>query len=501
MKRNVRKSTTEKSTELNEILRNREIKSKQRKSRKLLKVAENNKASIDKALELSAIQSANNSEVEGENSQEDEYWFDTSNIDLTGHTSSPVSPVPTSHQDPDTWSHSNKFFPKDCVSTPAFPLPNIEEVDSANLSDFEFNPPIRSAESFMMDERTLKTKVAEIENNAEDVEILMDRFNPDTITILDKDDYKTELDKIFTQLREFQGKVNKFKGTLDLNSDSHNVASARVTTVLKDLKTKVLANEAGVKKQMVKLVNESDSARSERSAEVELEKLKLKVSNAKIKFDNLKGEVESLSEVDDMSEQQVRESVVSSREWKKDLKIFQDLKEKLDVEMVSIKIDEEDQTAYNNAYDTMVKIVTEKMTKLLSADKDLGLYSLSDGKSKTLVHYPESFGGSMGEDVFRFIKEFKEALAADQVRKADEIKTLIKHLKGDAKDSIGQHHKSLDSALTQLEDNFGCPRLIVERLRIMTNHSVISVIGESTVPNKGLTPLIRQLILFATWRT
>ena len=55
MKRNVRKSTTEKSNKLNEILRNREIKSKQRKSRKLLKVAENNKASIDEALELSAF--------------------------------------------------------------------------------------------------------------------------------------------------------------------------------------------------------------------------------------------------------------------------------------------------------------------------------------------------------------------------------------------------------------------------------------------------------------
>ena len=309
----------------------------------------------------------------------------------------------------------------------------------------------------------LKTKVAEIQNNAEDVEILMDRFNPDTVTILDKDDYKTELNNIFTQLREFQIKVNTFKGALDLNSESHNVALARVTTVLKDLKAKVIANEAGVKKQMVKLVNESDSARSNRSAEVELEKLKLKVSNAKLKFDNLKGEVEKLSEVDDMSEQEVRESVVSSREWKKDLKSFQDLKEKLDVEMVSVKIDEEVQTAYNDAYDTMLKIVTDKMTKLLSADKDLGLYSLSDGKSKTLVHYPESFGGSMGEDVFKFIKEFREALAADQVRKADEIKTLIKHLKGDAKDSVGQHHKSLDSALTLLEDNYGCPRLIVEK--------------------------------------
>ena len=103
MKRNVRKSTTEKSNKLRDILRDREIKSKQRKSRKLLKVAENNKASIDEALELSAfVQSANNSETESENSQEDEYWFDTSNIDLTGLTTSPVSPVPISHQNPDT---------------------------------------------------------------------------------------------------------------------------------------------------------------------------------------------------------------------------------------------------------------------------------------------------------------------------------------------------------------------------------------------------------------
>ena len=49
------------------------------------------------------------------------------------------------------------------------------------------------------------------------------------------------------------------------------------------------------------------------------------------------------------------------------------------------------------------------------------------------------------------------------MRKADEVKTLIKYLKGDAKLSIGEHHKTLDRALQHLEDMYGCPRLIVEK--------------------------------------
>ena len=55
MKRDLRKSTTAKSKELNERLKEREVKSRQRQSRHLLKVAESNKASIDEALELLSV--------------------------------------------------------------------------------------------------------------------------------------------------------------------------------------------------------------------------------------------------------------------------------------------------------------------------------------------------------------------------------------------------------------------------------------------------------------
>ena len=107
MKRIVRKSTAAKSEELSVRLREREIKSTQRKSRKLLKQAELNSASIDEALKLSCTQSGDSSDSGGSIVQEDDYWYDTSNIELS-NTISPVLPVPTAQQDPETWSYSNQ---------------------------------------------------------------------------------------------------------------------------------------------------------------------------------------------------------------------------------------------------------------------------------------------------------------------------------------------------------------------------------------------------------
>ena len=45
------------------------------------------------------------------------------------------------------------------------------------------------------------------------------------------------------------------------------------------------------------------------------------------------------------------------------------------------------------------------MSELVIADKDLGLYSLAETKNKTMVQYPDPFSGTLGENVFRFIKD------------------------------------------------------------------------------------------------
>ena len=138
-----------------------------------------------------------------------------------------------------------------------------------------------------MDEQAINRKITQLTGLAEGVLMLIERFNPETVTILDKDYYRTELSSIFGKLTEFQTQVNTLKESLN-TTEFHKAASTKVTTIYTNLKAKVIANETEVKRQMVKLVTESDSSRSDRSVEIEQEKLKFKVSNAKIKFDSLK---------------------------------------------------------------------------------------------------------------------------------------------------------------------------------------------------------------------
>ena len=147
----------------------------------------------------------------------------------------------------------------------------------------------------------------------------------------------------------------------------------------------------------------------------------------------------------------------------KDLKAYRDSKEALDLEKLSIEINPDVEAQLESAYNEMVTAVTNKITELNKADKDLGLYALSDNKVKSTIQYPDPFSGALGENVFKFVKEFKDAIQSDQIRKADEVRTLMKYLKGNAKLTIDEHHISLQKTLDQLSDNYGSPRLIVDK--------------------------------------
>ena len=106
----------------------------------------------------------------------------------------------------------------------------------------------------------------------------------------------------------------------------------------------------------------------------------------------------------------------------------------------------------------------DKTKKLKLQDKELGLHSLAPNKIKDNIQYPEPFHGKSGENVFKFCKSFVEALEADQVRKSDQVKMLLKYLKGEAKIAIGEHYKNVDDALKALSDAFGSSRMIMDKL-------------------------------------
>ena len=93
-------------------------------------------------------------------------------------------------------------------------------------------------------------------------------------------------------------------------------------------------------------------------------------------------------------------------------------------------------------------------------DVSRGLNSLCENKNKLAVVFPEPFKGNYGENVFKFKDDIVNAIRDSQVKKADEVKTLLKYLRGDAKVRVGEHQPSLDAALQVLVEFYGNPNLI-----------------------------------------
>ena len=100
MRRNLRNSTVAKSDNLKAKLKRRELDSARRRSRRLIRQAEENQASIQEALELSVVGQSSDRELDSGDKSDtsakdtttteedigavssDDFWYDTSNQEL-----------------------------------------------------------------------------------------------------------------------------------------------------------------------------------------------------------------------------------------------------------------------------------------------------------------------------------------------------------------------------------------------------------------------------------
>ena len=77
----------------------------------------------------------------------------------------------------------------------------------------------------------------------------------------------------------------------------------------------------------------------------------------------------------------------------------------------------------------LVKTMKENKVAILSKiDEERGLNSLCQNRNKDSVVFPEPFRGIYGENVFKFKENIITAIRDSQVKKADEVKTLVKYL-------------------------------------------------------------------------
>ena len=114
----------------------------------------------------------------------------------------------------------------------------------------------------------------------------------------------------------------------------------------------------------------------------------------------------------------------------------------------------------------IVKTVKENKIEAISqVDSARELNSLCESKNKATVVFPEPFKGIYGDNVFKFKEEMIAAIRDSQVKKADQVRTLMKYLKGEAKSRVGDHQPSLEKALEVLLEFYGNANLIWNRCR------------------------------------
>ena len=143
-------------------------------------------------------------------------------------------------------------------------------------------------------------------------------------------------------------------------------------------------------------------------------------------FLSLCEKVDAHKDVELMTEQEICMALLEWKdEWKKELENLKSKKEKLEEEdLYDIDEDNEHVQTFRNNYEKVSETVDKKFKLLIDKDKELGLYIIAPNKTKESICYPETFSGHMGENVHKFVSEFKRAVEDDQIRVLDEIKTL-----------------------------------------------------------------------------
>ena len=167
----------------------------------------------------------------------------------------------------------------------------------------------------------------------------------------------------------------------------------------------------------------------------------------------------------EMTEAEIRENIIESTKWETKIEEISRVKEIIEDELVSVHVDPELKENYDNSFLEALDIGETKFRALNLEDKKFGIFTNAPSKVKGNIVYPDPFHGRPGDNVYKFTKLFKEALDADQVRTRDQVKTLLKYLKGEAKVAVGEHVDNLDDALDNLTKAFGNPKLIWQKVK------------------------------------
>ena len=178
------------------------------------------------------------------------------------------------------------------------------------------------------------------------------------------------------------------------------------------------------------------------------------------------GKILKVKKVAEMTDNEVREHIIESKDWERSVKDLVLSREKAEEDLVGLDVEDKEISELKENVQNAVDILASKIGNLKSEDKTRGLFTaVSKNLSRENVVFPEAFAGGLGENVFKFKDKFMQAIHDSQVREKDQVEVLRKHLTGEAKKLVGDHHKTLKSAMEALMDYFGNTSNIWEKCK------------------------------------
>ena len=322
------------------------------------------------------------------------------------------------------------------------------------------------------------------------VESLIELYDKDSVnSVQDKDIYKQKLEEISAAALNAVEYISELIEELEVNAEVDRISE------LKSIKDKVISsvkkNEKEVKAEMQRILEEAansatvpapanppvdlqqvlaslnlggaggiDPTHPPSSNTTKVAKLTLKQKHLVEDAEDFQKLIVEVKVAPSMTDSEVIYYMRLSRTWDKKVEDLVSDSRKFQVEA----LDTPDFATLAAAAENKVKMVKtvkeNKLAAISNEDQKRGLNSLCENKNRDSVVFPEPFKGNFGDNVFKFREDITAAIKDSQVKKADQVKTLLKYLKGDARARVGDCQPDLEAAMDTLVKFYGNTNLI-----------------------------------------
>ena len=338
---------------------------------------------------------------------------------------------------------------------------NENSFDDLDVDSLDF---AKKGISTKMEETAYKQKLKRIKEGYRRVLDKISGYTSEDVSEVDKDEYKEQLKSTRARYEAFIEEVNTVIDLLD--EDVEQVRVEEVNKFKLDATAAVKKNEKDVKARAAAVMAEFEANKpltklEKKTDELKILKIQKRIGFIKEKSVEVKNNVLKVKKTKDMTDNEVREFISESKEWDKAVKEIVKSKEIVEEDSVGLDLDPKEISDLKGVVQNAVDALSNKIENLKLEDKSRGLFSaVSKNLSRMNTVFPDAFAGELGENVYKFKDKFMQAIHDSQVRDKDQVEVLRKHLTGEAKKLVGDHHKDLDSALKALVDHFGDPTKI-----------------------------------------